>query len=145
MNQSIDIMKGINPYLNFMGNSEEAMKFYKSVLGGKFTSYQRYADIPGGEKMPPQQQEKFVHIALEIENGISIMATDVMEPKLIEGNNFHICLQVESENEAEKLFEGLSKGGKIEMPLNKTFWGSYFGMCTDKFGIQWMLNYTYNQ
>jgi len=138
-------MLGINPYLNFTGNTEEAMKFYKSVLGGEFTIFQRFKDIPGGEKMSREDQEKFIHISLTINKHTTIMATDTIESmgqKLVAGNNFHICIQAESEAEADKFFGGLSKGGKVEMPMNKTFWGAYFGMCVDKFGVQWMINYT---
>jgi PhnB protein len=141
-------MLNINPYLNFMGNTEEAMNFYKSALGGEFTIFQRFKDTPGGEKMQAADQDKIIHISLQIANGITIMATDALESmgqSLIAGNNFHICIQAESEKEVDKMFNALSAGGKVEMPLNKTFWGSYFGMCRDKFGIQWMINYDYNQ
>jgi PhnB protein len=136
-------MKNINPYLNFMGNSEEAMKFYKSIFGGEFTTFQRFGDIPGGEKMSPEDQKKMIHVSLPVGGGI-IMATDALESMgqtITHGNNFHICIQADSEEETDKLFAKLSTGGKIEMPLNKTFWGAYFGMCRDKFGIQWMVNF----
>lgn len=141
-------MLSTNPYLHFMGNTEEAMTFYKSVFGGKFTIFQRYKDVPGGEKMPPEAQEKLIHVSLEMNNGVVIMATDmleIMEQKFIVGNNFHICVQGESETEIETLFAKLSTDGRVEMPLNKTFWGAYFGMLQDKYGIFWMLNYTYPQ
>lgn len=141
-------MLSVNPYLNFLGNTEEAMNFYKSVFGGEFTSFQRYGDIPGGNKMPAEDQKKINHITLPVANNTSIMATDAlssMEQKLIVGNNFFICIQAESETEVDKLFDGLCKGGKIEMPVNKTFWGAYFGICIDKFGIQWMINYSFNK
>ena len=89
-----------------------------------------------------------MHIALPIGNGNMLMATDVIESlgqTLIEGNNFSISINVESKQEADKLFNGLSVGGAVEMPLSDTFWGAYFGMFKDKFGIQWMVNYDYNQ
>jgi len=139
-------MLGANPYLRFMGNSSEAMNFYKSAFGGEFASFIRYKDVPGGEKMSAQDQEKIMHISLPISKDQFIMATDMLESmgrNLIAGNNFHILLQAESEAEVEKLFTVLSNGGKIESPLNKTFWGAYFGMCADKFGINWMINYEY--
>lgn len=141
-------MRNMTPYLHFPGNSEEVMTFYKSVLGGEFSSFQRYKDVPGAEKMSSKDQEKLIHVSLQVSNSITIMATDSLESmdqRLEAGNNFHICLHTESEGETDRLFEGLSKGGKVEMPLNKTFFGSYFGMCRDKFGIQWMINFTYNQ
>jgi PhnB protein len=95
--------------------------------------------------MSPEDQEKFMHISLTTSNGHTLMATDALESmgqKLIFGNNFHICIQAESEAEADKFFNGLSEEGKIEMPMNKTFWGAYFGMCEDKFGVRWMINYS---
>jgi PhnB protein len=141
-------MISTNPYFNFMGNAGEAMNFYKSVFGGEFTMYQRYKDMPGGEKMLPEEQEKFVHISLMTPKGHVFMATDTldsMEQKLTFGNNYHILIHTEDEGETDKLFDALSAGGKVEMPVNKTFWGAYYGMCRDKFGVQWMVNFTYTQ
>jgi PhnB protein len=89
-----------------------------------------------------------MHVSLPIGKGNVLMGTDVLEfmgQKLAVGNNFYISIQAESKQEAEKLFNGLSAGGKIEMPLHDTFWGAYFGMFTDKFGIQWMVNYDYQR
>jgi PhnB protein len=137
-------MRTTTPYLHFKGNAEEAMTFYKSLFGGQFTGFQRYKDVPGGEKMPARDQERLIHISLQVSPAISIMASDMMGPAeddLLPGNNYHICLHTESESETQKIFDGLSKEGRIEMPLNKTFWGAYFGMCSDKFGIRWMVNY----
>ena len=141
-------MISMNPYFNFMGNTGEAMNFYKSVFGGEFTIYQRFKDIPGGDKMPAEEQEKFVHISLVTPKGHVFMATDAldsMEQKLTFGNNYHILIHTESESETDKLFNALSAGGKVEMPVNKTFWGAYCGMCRDKFDVQWMVNFTYPQ
>lgn len=137
-------MQDFVPYLQFAGNAKEAMHFYKSVLGGEFTGYSRYADIPGGEKLPEAEQEKFIHIALTIGNGHRIMASDAVEGMtagMIFGNNLHICLFADSETETDQFFEGLSDDGKIMMPMNKTFWGNYYGMCEDKFGINWMITH----
>ena len=138
-------MTNMTPYLHFMGNTEEAMRFYKSVLGGEFVIFARFKEVPGGEKMSPEDQQKIIHISLEISKGLTIMATDLLESmgqKIIIGNNFNICLHTESEAETERIFDALSKGGKVEMPLNKTFFSPYFGVCRDKFGIQWMINLT---
>ena len=138
-------MFSTNPYLHFMGNAEEAMSFYKSVFGGEFVIFQRYKEIPGGEKMLPSDQEKMMHISLTTGKGVTIMASDSVKPMgddLTFGNNFHICIQAESETEVDKIFAGLSKKGNVEMPPNKTFWGAYFAMCRDQFGVQWMINYT---
>lgn len=141
-------MLSMNPYLHFMGNAEEAMKFYKSILGGEFTIFARFKDVPGGEKMPPENQDKIIHISLVLSPGHTIMATDFLESmgqQMIPGNNVHICLHTQSEAEVDRIFNALSVGGKVEMPVNKTFFGSYFGMCSDKYNVQWMINYTYNQ
>jgi PhnB protein len=141
-------MLNITPYLNFMGTTEEAMTFYKSVLGGEFTTFSRFKDLPGGERMSKEEQMKLMHVALDLGNGRIIMATDALESmgqQVEHGNNYHIVLHTESEAETDRIFDGLSKGGKIEMPLNKTFWGAYFGMFRDKFGVQWMINYVPEQ
>lgn len=137
-------MKSIDPYLHFMGNTADAMNFYKSVFGGDFITFQRYKDVPGGEKMPGKAQAQIVHASLPVGKHNMIMATDTadtMEQTVVMGTNFHLCVHTDSESEADNLFEALSKGGKVEMPMNKTFWGAYFGMCMDKFGIQWMISY----
>jgi PhnB protein len=139
-------MISTNPYLNFQGNTAEAMEFYKSVFGGEFTIYQRFKDMPGCEQMAPEDQEKIMHISLVTPKGQIFMATDAlesMEQKLTFGNNYHILIHTENEAETDKLFNALSAGGKVEMPVNKTFWGAYCGMCRDKFETQWMVNYTY--
>jgi len=139
-------MLSTNFYLHFMGNTEEAMNFYKSVFGGDFESFMRYSDVPGGEKMPVHDQMKIMHAALPIAGNQMIMATDTlvsMERNVVFGNNYHISLEAENEAEVDKIFTALSAGGTVEVPLNKTFWGAYFGMFADKFGVQWMINYTY--
>ena len=138
-------MQAFNPYLHFMGNTEEAMRFYKTVFGGEFILFHRFKDVPGGEKMAAEDQEKIIHISLAINKDITIMATDAlasMGQQLTAGNNFHIHMQADSEAEADKIFNALSTGGKIDMPMNKTFFGAYFGMCQDRFGIYWMINFT---
>lgn len=139
-------MISINPYLNFMGNTAEAMNFYKSVFGGEFTSFQQFKNSPGHEKMPKNEQEMVMHSSLPLGKNV-LMATDTLESmgqSITMGNNFYMCINTESEEETDRFFKQLSEGGKIEMPLNKTFWGAYFGMCVDKFGVQWMLSYDTN-
>ena len=139
-------MATVNTYLNFNGNTEEAFNFYKSVFGGEFTTLQRFKDTPHADKIPANEQEKIMHVALPI-GGNVLMGTDVGEtmPQVTFGTNSSISLSPESEEEAHKLFNGLSAGGKVTMPLEKMFWGALFGMFTDKFGIQWMVNYEYSQ
>ncbi len=132
----------INPYLNFNGNTEDAFNFYKSVFGGEFAILQRFKDVSDGDKMPAEVQNKIMHVSLPIGNTI-LMASDSLEAlgqKLSVGNNFYISISTESRGETDRLFNALSAGGEIEMPLEKQFWGAYFGVFKDKFGIQWMLN-----
>src|SRR5688572_24161216 len=123
-------MATINPYLNFNGNTEEAFNFYKSVFGGEFAALQRFKETPHAGNVPAGAQEKIMHIALPIGPANMIMGTDVLESmdKVTFGTNFSIAVNVESEEEARRLFEGLSAGGQVTMPLEKVFWGDYFGM-----------------
>ncbi|MDB5004324.1 MAG: hypothetical protein JWQ34_2549 [Mucilaginibacter sp.] len=137
-------MISINPYFNFMGNTEDAMNFYKSVFGGEFTAFQRFTDSPGHEKMPKNEQSKIMHVSLPMGPSNAIMATDTLESMGMEltiGNNFYLCVNTESKEETAKFFNKLAEDGQIEMPLNETFWGGYCGMCRDKFGLQWMITY----
>ncbi len=142
-------MATINPYLNFEGNTEEAFSFYKSVFGGEFTTLMRYKDIPESEiregfNIEEDEKEKIMHIALPIGNGNILMATDVvkaMSQNFTVGDNISLSLSTESREEADRLFEALSENGSHIMPLADAFWGDYFGMCVDKFGIRWMLSY----
>jgi PhnB protein len=141
-------MTTINPYLNFMGNTEKAMNFYKSVFGGQFSIFQRFKDIPGGEKMSEDDQQKIMNISLPLRNGNVLMATDTLESMgqaLNVGNNIHLAVSVESEKEADRIFKSLSDGGQIKLAMNKAFWGAYFGMLIDQFGIQWMVSYDLKQ
>ncbi|MDB5198827.1 MAG: hypothetical protein JWO92_790 [Chitinophagaceae bacterium] len=135
-------MVAVNTYLNFNGNTEEAFNFYKSVFGGEFVMVQRMKDTPEPDKIPDSDKDKIMHIALPIGANI-LMGTDVLEsmPQVTFGTNSSICISPDSEEEAKKLFDGLSAGGQIGMPLEKMFWGALFGFFTDKFGVQWMVNY----
>ncbi len=142
-------MATINPYLNFQGNTEEAFNFYKSVFGGEFSAIMRFKDMPGCDgpdaKISEADDDKIMHISLPIGNGNILMATDALESmgqKLIEGNNYCIHIGVESKEEADKFYNALSDGGKVEMAIADTFWDSYFGMAADKFGVRWMIDYT---
>ncbi|HEX9962039.1 MAG TPA: VOC family protein [Pyrinomonadaceae bacterium] len=144
-------MATINPYIYFNGNTEEAFNFYKSVFGGEFAAVMRYKDVSQAEgydgmKVAENDLEKIMHIALPVGNGNVLMANDVLESmgQLNEVNNFSLSVSAESKEEADKLFGGLSEGGKVEMPLADTFWGAYFGMTHDKFGIRWMVNFDYS-
>jgi PhnB protein len=137
-------MTMINPYLNYQGTAEEAFTFYKSIFGGEFSSVQRFKDTPEADKIPAAERDKIMHIALPIGKGVRLMASDALDSmgqKLSVGNNFYLSINVDSKQEADRVFNGLSKGGKVEMPMQNMFWGEYFGMFADKFGIQWMVSF----
>lgn len=145
-------MAKINPYLHFLGNAEEVFNFYKSVFGGDFATVMRYGDMPGCDEMPEDKQiaeadkDKIMHIALPISDGHVLMATDAVgeyAKDAVLGNNISLSVSADRKDEAEKIFNGLSDGGEITMPLGDTFWGAYFGMLKDKFGMNWMVNYDY--
>ncbi|MEA5458438.1 VOC family protein [Arcicella sp. LKC2W] len=137
-------MAQINPHINFNGNAEEAFNFYKSVFGGEFAKIMRFKDMASPEfEVSETEANKIMHIALPIGNNI-LMANDVPEfmGKTNENENrSKIAISAESKEEAEKLFNGLSVGGQIEMPLTDSPWGSYFGMFRDKYGIEWMIDF----
>lgn len=140
-------MATINPYLNFNDNCEEAFNFYRSVFGGEFAMVMRFKEVPPEYQMGEGEAEKIMHVALPIGQGTILMGSDVPEAMgpVTPGANFSISISTDSEAEASRLFKGLSAGGQVTMPLDKTFWGAYFGMLTDKFGIHWMVSYDYNQ
>ena len=138
----------INPYLNFKGTTEEAFNFYKAIFGGEFITLQRFKDTPESDKVAEADKEKIMHIALPVGKGNVLMGTDAVDgmgSALVEGNNFHLSINAENEGETARIFHALSEGGNVTVPLNFMSWGAYFGMVTDKFGIQWMVNYDTNQ
>lgn len=139
-------MPSLNPYLNFNGNTEEAFNFYKSVFGGEFATIMRFKDVPGEQKSS-SEDNKIMHVALPVGKNNVLMGSDVPDafPKVATGTNTYISITADSEDEAKKLFNGLSAGGHVQMPLEKAFWGALFGMLTDKFGILWMVSYDYGQ
>ncbi|HEX7756569.1 MAG TPA: VOC family protein [Niabella sp.] len=138
-------MAKLNSYLNFDGTAEEAFNFYKSVFGGEFRGgVMRMGDAPGTENLSDDEKKRVMHIALPIGNDL-LMASDIvpsMGHKLTVGNNNYISIFPESREEADRLFNGLSVGGAVEMPMQEQFWGDYFGSFTDKYGIGWMINYS---
>ncbi len=141
-------MVTVNPYLNFPGNTEEAFEFYKSVFGGNFIALQRFRDTPEAKRLPEHLRDKIMHISLPLGNGNILMGTDAMEEmghRITAGTNFYLSIAAESEAEAEIFFTRLSCGGRISVPLKKAFWGAYFGLFTDRYGTQWMVNYDYAQ
>ncbi|MDB5004094.1 MAG: hypothetical protein JWQ34_2319 [Mucilaginibacter sp.] len=140
-------MAKINPYLNFLGNTEEAFNFYKSVFGGEFKALIHFKDTEHGEKMSAEDKEKTMHVALPIGDSL-LMGTDALESMghtLTTGNNFSIAIDPTDIAEANRIFDGLAVGGQVMAPLSKASWGAWFGMLVDKFGVQWMVNYDDSQ
>lgn len=140
-------MKTAYPYLNFNGITEEVFNFYEKVFGVESSFKLRYGDM-NDESMPidEKDQNKIAHVTLPL-GDTNLMGSDVLEafgPAVSMGNNFSITLAPDSADEAEKVFKGLSEGGKVLMPLQKEFWAEKYGMCVDKFGVQWMINYEGN-
>lgn len=139
-------MTTVNVYLTFNGNCLEAFNFYKSVFGGEFPYVGKYKDIPTQDSEPcsPADADKIMHISLPIGGDTMLMGCDTggeWAAKFKEGNNYSLSLNADSKEEADRLFNGLSKGGQIMMPMSTTFWGAYFGMFTDQFGINWMVSF----
>jgi PhnB protein len=139
-------MTKIYAYLNFAGNAEEAFDFYKKVFGGEFSSAVRFKDFPmEGVEVPKTDENKMMHISLPIGDEAVLMASDTLEAfgqTLVQGNNVHISVDPESKEEADRIFNALSEGGEIEMPIADQAWGDYYGSFKDKFGVQWMVNYS---
>lgn len=135
----------INPYLHYNGNAEEAFNFYKSVFGGEFAMIARFKDLENPEQpFPEEEANKVMHIALPIGKTNVLMGSDV--PSVLgkvneQENRSKISISAESKEEADHLFNGLSAGGNIEMPIADSPWGSYFGMFRDKYGIEWMVDF----
>lgn len=139
-------MTTVNVYLNFDGNCEEAFNFYKSVFGGEFSYIGRYKEMPPVEGKPLSQEdaEKIMHVGLPVSTETVLMGSDTggeWAASFKQGNNFGISINTDSKDEADRLFNGLSAGGTVTMPMNATFWGDYFGMFTDKFGVNWMVSF----
>lgn len=140
-------MAAVNPYLSFNGNCEAAFNFYKSVFGGEFTYLSRFKDMPSEQPIPDTEKEKILHMLLPIGSGTILMGSDTSEVFGIRtkfGDNISLSVNTDSENETQRIFNELSAGGQIIMPLEKMFWGALFGHFTDKYGVLWMINYEYN-
>jgi PhnB protein len=137
----------IHPYINFSNKTEEAFRFYEKALGGKLTEIHRFGSMPahGGFELTPEQKNLVLHVGLELPDGQMIMASDMIDgmgPPRVEGNNISISVHPDSKQEADRIFNALAQGGTITMPIADQFWGDYFGSLTDKFGINWMVNYS---
>jgi PhnB protein len=131
------------PYLNFDGKAAEAMGLYQSVLGGVYTTFQRFSDSEMGQGLSEEESNRMMHVALEIAPGYTLMASDILPSNghvWKPGNNHYISLNAEDEEQANSWYEGLSAGGEIEMPLQRVPWGALFAIFTDAYGVKWMIN-----
>ncbi|MEX2593846.1 MAG: VOC family protein [Anditalea sp.] len=144
-------MTTVNVYLTFNGNCEEAFNFYRSVFGGEFSYIGKFGDMPPQEGMASvseTEKDRIMHASLPISKETVLMGSDSSEAQdesTIIGNNFSISINTDSKDEADRLFNELSAGGQETMAMGNTFWGSYFGMLTDKFGINWMVGFDENE
>ncbi len=142
-------MATVSTYLNFDRRTEEAFNFYKSVFGTEFVGgIARFGDVPVDEGQPAMSDDDkrlIANVQLPILGGHLLMGTDAPESmgmQLNQGNNVYICLDPDTRAEADSLFAALSEGGTVQMPMEDAFWGDYFGSLVDKFGVQWMINFT---
>lgn len=139
-------MQFTGAYLNFAGNAEEAFEFYRAALGGEYDGVLRFRDF-GDNSMgvPEADLDKIAHISLPIGEGIGVMGSDVVGPQTADftvGNNIYLYLEADTAEEADRIFDALSAGGVVEMPLAPTQWAEKYGMCTDRFGVHWMISFT---
>ena len=133
----------LNTYLTFDGNCREAFEFYRSVFGGEFSVIQTFADGPPDMPLPDEIRDQIMHVSLPVGANV-LMGSDKgpgFRAELVVGNNFSISIAGQSREHCDEVFAKLSAGGKVTMPMQDQFWGSYYGMCKDKFGINWMIDY----
>ena len=140
-------MTSINAYLTFNGNCEEAFNFYAAIFGDQTLTFSRFNDFHSEDMGESSEGEKIMQVALPIGNGTVLMGSDTLEAMggVTVGTNFSLALQADSNEEADKFYNRLAAGGVATMPLDHAPWGAYFGMLTDKFGIQWMVTHDNNQ
>jgi len=140
-------MSQVNTYLNFQGQTEEAFGLYARTFGTEVTMLSRYSDMPavGPGELPAEEQNLVLHAELPIIGGHLLMATDMlgsMGQQTRIGNNTTLCLDVDSREEADRLYDALSDGGSEASPMADMPWGAYWGVTLDRYGIRWMINYT---
>ena len=126
-------------YLSFDGNCEEAMNFYKDIFDGEFQVVMRYKDGPP-EYSKPEIEDKIMHVTMTFGNGSELKASDDFHMPINKGNNYHVSVLADDEEQGHAIFTGLSEGAQVTMPYNNVFWGGKFGSLVDKFGIQWMIS-----
>ena len=139
-------MTTANIYLLFNGNCREAFEFYRSVFKGEFESISTFGEMPPVEGQPPipeNARDRIMHVSLRISESSVLMGSDdggTIGPEVTAGDNFSVMINTGSVEETDRIFQALSEGGKVSMPLGNAFWDSYFGMLTDRFGINWMIS-----
>lgn len=136
-------MQLVHVYLNFPGTTAEAFRFYETVFGTKITMMQTFGEATFMPNVPEGAKEKVIHAQLPITDAVHLMGSDAVEgfsPPLVRGNDFHVSLVPKDKAEADRAFAALSTGGKVTMPLANAPWGMYFGMCADRFGVQWIVS-----
>jgi PhnB protein len=137
-------MQLVHVYLNFPGTTEAALRFYETVFGTKIGMVQTFGDTPFIPNVPEGAKTKIMHAQIPITPTVVLMASDAVEgfgPPLRQGNNFHVSLVADDKAEADRVFQALSGGGgQVTMPIANAPWGPYFGMCVDRFGVQWMVS-----
>ena len=136
-------MQLVHFYLNFPGTTEEAFRLYETVFGTKTIMKQTFGETSFMPDVPEGAKEKIAHAQLPITETVHLMASDAVPgfgPPLQVGNNFHVSIVAKDRDEADRAFAALSAGGKVTMPLANAPWGPYFGMCVDRFGVQWMVS-----
>ena len=129
----------LSPYLLFNGDCAEAFKFYEQVLGGKIEAMMPFAGSPSAESAPPEWGDKILHASMKID-GQYIMASDAPPGHFAKPQGISVSIALKDRDKGESIFNSLTEGGDVQMPFQKTFWASGFGMCTDRFGIPWMVN-----
>ena len=137
----------VHSYLNFADKTEQAFRFYQKVLGGQLSDFYRFGGMPqdGSFELTPEQKNLVMHVGLALPGGQMIMGSDMlpgMGPTRVKGNNYSISVHPDSKQEADRIFTALAEGGAVTMPIADQFWGDYFGSLTDRFGVNWMVNYT---
>jgi PhnB protein len=136
-------MQLVHVYLNFPGTTEEAFRFYETVFGTRIVMIQTFGDTPFVANAPEGAKKKIMHAQLPITEAVHLMGSDAVEgfgPPFKQGNNFHVMLVAKDKAEADRTFAALSAGGAVTMPIANAPWGPYFGMCVDRFGVQWMVS-----
>lgn len=135
-------MRTLATYLNFNGSTEQAFNFYKDVFGGEYINFQRFGDLPGGQ-VADADRNKILHVGLKLPNGQLLLGSDVPSghPPAVFGDNFSLCAMTETREETDRIFARFSEGGEVLMKLDNMFWGAYYGIVKDRFGITWMLEY----